>query len=391
MGITQRILAIGSTMAVIAAVVAVTMASQAAADNHAGGCDGITWAGDDTVTDQIYLADADGTSRAEISSVVVAGAPTLNLQPQWSPDDVRITWSGDDGSTDQIYVAQTDGTPRNLISTVSGGTDPTANVDPQWSPDGTQIAWSGLNSTNRIYVADRAGANRIEISSADTDPTLNFAPQSSPDGTQIAWSGFDGATTTNQIDGADADGTSRIRISTVSANPDPTDNVDPQWSPDGTQIAWSGFDGVTTTNQIYVAAASGTGRTEISTVVASPPTLNFAPQWSPNPADLSVLVVVDDPTPEVGDEIEATVTVSNDGPCDAVGVMVTGLSCRARQLSSATPSPSWAASPLSTHWPTAPCPCSPPPEPSPTQGTARPIWQSAATPPMSTRATTPTH
>ena len=36
MGITQRSLAIGSTMAVIAAVVAVTMASQASADNHAG-------------------------------------------------------------------------------------------------------------------------------------------------------------------------------------------------------------------------------------------------------------------------------------------------------------------------------------------------------------------
>ena len=285
----------------------------------------IAWSGDDGATAQIWTADADGATREEISAeAVVVPDPTMNVTPQWSLDGIRVAWSGLDGTsgTEQIWIAQTDGTPRNLISTVSAGTDPTANVDPQGSPDSTRIMWSGHDgASNQIYVADFGGANRIDISSVDTGPTLNFAPQWSPDGSRIVWEG-DGL-----IYVADADGGSRIEISAVGAGTDPTGNGSPQWSPDGTRIAWSGDDGDSGTNQIYVADADGMSRVLISTVSAgTDPTANFAPQWSPNPADLSVSVVVDDATPEVGTEIEATVTVSNDGPCDAVGVMVSGLS-----------------------------------------------------------------
>ena len=210
---------------------------------------------------QIIVANADGTARQVISDVSPGTDPTGNFGPDWSPDSTQIAWSGADGATLQIYVANADGTARHVISDVSPGTDPVSNYDPQWSPDGTRIAWyTELGGSGQIYVAKADGTARVEAStvSPGTDPIANYAPDWSPDSTRVAWLGFAFAGDPGQVYVANADGTARSSITGVSPGTNPGANRAPKWSPDGTRIAWGGYDGAN--QQLYVANPDGTNR-----------------------------------------------------------------------------------------------------------------------------------
>ena len=252
----------------------------------------IAWSGHDGTSMQIWVANADGTGRVNISSAAVGPDPdpTLNRHPAWSPDGTRIAWSGHDGTSMQIWVANADGTGRVNISSAAVGPDPdpTLNRHPAWSPDGTRIAWDGLGSlppTQQIWVANADGTGRVKISNVDPspDPTSSELPAWSPDGTRIAWSG-DAPRRGFQIWVADADGHDRLQISAVGPNPpnpaDPTGNTDPTWSPDGTRIAWAG-ELSSTDRHVWVARADGTDLPmAVSSVGPDPdPSSNGPPAW----------------------------------------------------------------------------------------------------------------
>ncbi len=94
------------------------------------GCDGVVWSGTTTVQDLWTAADS-GMERSNITDLIDGITdPTNNFDPQWSSDGTRIVWSGSDGTTDQIWVADADGTNRVEISSRSSGSDPTGNAGP---------------------------------------------------------------------------------------------------------------------------------------------------------------------------------------------------------------------------------------------------------------------
>ncbi len=147
----------------------------------------IAWRGEAGAERQIYVADADGTNRVEVSTVDDSSTdPTGNFIPVWSPDGSQIAWQGKDSTTDfQVYVADADGTNRVEVSTADdSASDPTDNWYPVWSPGGAQIAWRGYDgTTNQVYVADADGTSRSGISTVDnttTDPTGNTFPRWRP-------------------------------------------------------------------------------------------------------------------------------------------------------------------------------------------------------------------
>ena len=102
-----------------------------------------------------------------------------------------------------------------------------------------------------------------------TNTSEDTQPDWSPDGTKIAFtSSRDGAT---EIYLMNADGTGQTRLTTNS-----TSNSEPAWSPDSANIVFTSFrDG---NFEIYLMNADGTGQTRLTTNTAN----DFDPAWSPD-------------------------------------------------------------------------------------------------------------
>src|SRR6185369_14699202 len=89
--------------------------------------------------------------------------------------------------------------------------------------------------------------------------------------------------------------------------------------------------GTPQTLQIVATVVSPAARTNTATITDSdqfdPNTANNSGSATETPqqADLSVLKTVDNPTPNVGDQVVYTITLTNAGPDDATGVQVTDL------------------------------------------------------------------
>jgi dipeptidyl aminopeptidase/acylaminoacyl peptidase len=139
---------------------------------------------------------------------------------------------------------------------VSRLTDNTADdLNPAWSPDGTRIAFvSDRDGNENVYVMDADGAHQTQL-------TTNPANFRSP-GPQIVV--------------MDADGTNEVTLTPYGVW-----DYDPNWSPDGTMLAFESYvDGNT---ELYVMAADGTARTRLTTTSA----YEMYPTWSPDGARIA--------------------------------------------------------------------------------------------------------
>lgn len=152
-----------------------------------------------------------------------------------------------------------------------------------FSPDGTQMTYvDGREGSRGIYVANADGSNAVRL----TDGVNDSWPNWSPDGTKIAFVGtrFDPsidfchpglhADCLTDIYVMNADGSDVVHVTN-----DPGYEFDPAWSPDGTRIAYaSDSDGAGPT-AITVMNAGGTGRMKVS---SSNGGSDFHPSWSPD-------------------------------------------------------------------------------------------------------------
>ena len=173
-----------------------------------------------------------------------------------------------------VYVMNPDGSdPRRL--TTAGG------EYPAWSPDGKQIAFArGKNEASEIWVmnADGSGQKRVTDRPAATDTS----PAWSPDGTMIAFASSIiccGAGTNWDIWVINADGSGERNITNH-----PAQDLWPSWQPGGGRIAFQTLrDG---NLDIYAVNADGTGLHNLSN---SPETHEWEPDWSPNGRQLAVV------------------------------------------------------------------------------------------------------
>jgi TolB protein len=116
--------------------------------------------------------------------------------------------------------------------------------------------------------ADGSGQTQLTFDATRKDQT----PEWSPDGTRIAYT----ADASPTVAGGDiwvmnADGSDQHPITSGTER-----EYGPVWSPDGTQIAFLDFGSRT----VYVMNANGSGRYPVH-----PGGVQFVPAWQPHPAD----------------------------------------------------------------------------------------------------------
>ncbi|WP_243073661.1 hypothetical protein [Microbacterium sp. SS28] len=186
------------------------------------------------------------------------------------PSNGPIAFGGWDPAIDNfsLWAAAADGSGQVRL------TDGPANFS-DWSPDGTRIAFDYADETG-VHIATIAadGSDRRALTVA---PGIQEAPKWAPDGNLIVYNGFpfgeDPFTISIWVMNADG---SQPRQLTEGAL-----DVEPVFSPDGTQIAFGRIVGDSPAGQleaIYVMNADGTGLRE---VVAARPALEH-PDWSPD-------------------------------------------------------------------------------------------------------------
>lgn len=220
---------------------------------------------------EIHTMDADGSNQTRLTSNT-----TFDGGGAWSPDGSEIAFTALRDGNAEIYVMNADG---------GGQTKLTNNVafdgQPTWSPDGTRIAYlsdrdDSLNHFHDIWVmnADGSGTpqNITESLRAGQNVGDINTPEWSPDGTRIAFAAYIGSSQDIYTMNSDGSGTpSNLTISTVNYF-----NFGPSWSPNGARIAFAREGGAPP--DVWVMNADGSDQTRLTSNTAA----NHRPSWSPD-------------------------------------------------------------------------------------------------------------
>lgn len=229
----------------------------------------------------LYKVRNDGS---EFILLVDVEEMVINGQPSWSPNGEYLVFPAYvSGIGQDIYRVKSDGSDLiNLTENHRDITDyPTEFFSPQWSPSGDMIAFLASGSRSSIWVMDIDGTNLVELSHGGAplyevwDPASDLPPQWSPDGSMLAFSTH----ITDISQGLDifvinSDGTGLRNITNA-----PEDDFNPVWSPDGKQIAFVKRSEEDLWDwEVYVINVDGSNLINVS---QSPDTRDYFPVWRP--------------------------------------------------------------------------------------------------------------
>jgi len=189
----------------------------------------------------------------------------------WSPDGKELVYEGPIGNLYIVPVDLAKGKAGTPVLFRSG-----KYSSPSWSPDGTRIAFWGCDDGNLpFFIKVRDVASGAEISFGVSDPAAtrfgNQTPQWSPDGSLIAFAGpAEGTTgTACEIFIANADGSDIRRVTYLKSY-----TFYPTWSPDLTTPTIAFRSDVSGTPSVYKMVLDS----NVTTLLHS---LANAPDWNP--------------------------------------------------------------------------------------------------------------
>jgi Tol biopolymer transport system component len=242
----------------------------------------------------LVVVSADGRNATTVAAAVrVRGPPPHGYPYQWNGSASTISWSTDGGEIafeflsdegSRLAVARRDGSGTRSLGPAS-----LTATNPAWSPNGSTIAFRGTTPGDEtsVYLIEADGSGLRPITSPRSPAEGNeFVPQWSSDGSRIAYAA--GVTQRNDVWIAAADGTALRNIT----NSTEFDESWPAWSPDARNIAFVRWGPTTVEPQVVVADAMD-GRvlktTSESRHEGFDPNAS-TPIWSPDGAWISGLI-----------------------------------------------------------------------------------------------------
>ncbi len=225
----------------------------------------------------IYVINADGSDPRRVAEA--PNAEALPDFPTWSPDGERIVYTMfESGDRDGLWIVNADGSDLYRLTDMSG-------VEPIWSPDGLQIFFTALHDWN-FYVVDVPADPTTGGSEPRRFARNVISPSWSPDGSQMTFVTWRGNNADIYV--MDNDGGNWRQLTN-----DPAEDNYPAWRPtrndtaqlvpqtqsgNGAPIAFiSDRDGYGN-GEIYVMNADGSDQTRLT----FDPQWNGTPDWSPD-------------------------------------------------------------------------------------------------------------
>lgn len=263
-------------------------------------------------TFEVYSAAADGTDvvRLTHSGVDGDGNPRGAVFSDWSPDGSRLAFESDRVDADQdqdvvqVYVMDADG---GNVRQVTAG--PGFHGDAAWSPDGQRLAieadWGNYPDDQGIWTIPSNAADAVTAPSAAVRVTTfphfdgyDGEPQYSPDGAWIVFTRFVGCVYHPNKDKQPSacqqaifkvwpDGSHLTQLTSWARQ-----NSAPDWSPDGTQIAFDSGDvgRQGSVGDVWVMNANGSGKRRLTHTRPVSRAAGFViannPVWSPDGTQL---------------------------------------------------------------------------------------------------------
>jgi Tol biopolymer transport system component len=218
---------------------------------------------------EIWVMNGDGSNPARLTNNT-----TWDLGAVWSPNGRTVAFFGvqfvpnpsdptkDVPVSQHVYLINADGTDQRLLMPQP---DQPPSRWPSFSPDGQKIAFdTGNPQTGDIWVVDSDGTDPTNLT--NNASLRNIRPDWSPDGTKIAFSRCDlfcpaspqNRATSGEIyvmnaDGSDSSDPTCLTCPTDSENGTLNTDNAPAWSPNGQKIAF----------QKNVVQSNGIGHDEI--------------------------------------------------------------------------------------------------------------------------------
>ncbi|MBN1231009.1 MAG: protein kinase [Anaerolineales bacterium] len=289
-----------------------------------GGTGQLAFVSDRSGTDQIWMMDITGD---EVEFTQITDIPTGACQPEWSPEGTQLVFispckGGNQVMYDQsrLYLINADGTGLSILNTEQG------SFDPAWSPDGQYILYTKEYDTLRseifrynlydqtselmvgggeknihptwspdgeyfVFISSRENSLRLfyKQNSPDAEESVfdrsinkeNYYPDFSPDGNYLIFSQREGKDVVSRLTRLWVDvprTPSEYYEEKVSKDGLIIPEVDPDYSPDGTLIAYESWpEGGN--HDIYIINADGTNRSRIT----FDPSFDFDVAWRPKP------------------------------------------------------------------------------------------------------------